>query len=156
MAIREAQIFSVSVINTGSGSGANFRYPYGLSFTRGASSYIFFRYDSATVSSVPAYNANPDDGVPETVLRVNNVGSSLQIADICIVRSNVGEICGRNKVDISFKRPEFIAHFYDSSLGNPTTNPIESVRIHFNSTRDTTRRWVVEVKLLGQILVYPT
>lgn len=153
-AIREAQIYSLSVVNTGSDqSSSGFRYPYGLHFTHGsgATMYTLFRFDDISPDKAPAFGVN--DGVTETTLRVIPLGGSAEISDICIKRTlEPLPECGRD-VDISFRRPEFSALFYDSSLGADSS--IEYVKLYVSSTKDTTKKWVVEVKVLGQIMVYP-
>jgi prepilin-type N-terminal cleavage/methylation domain-containing protein len=154
--VREAQIYSVSVINT---SGGNFRYPYGLSFSPGNTSYIFFRFAN-TSTAVRPYNdlSEPNPDVAE-VIRTLTLNSGMEIYRICIKQtSSASEACRTSAqggvLDISFRRPEFSAIFNASWLAANQQDTIEYARIEVRSTRNTTNVWTVEVKLLGQISVY--
>ncbi len=142
MGIREAQIYSVSVIGTG--NDGRFRYPYGVSFTPGASSYTFFRYRG---SATPQNDSSNTD-----VVRAISFAGSMRVHDVCVTVGN-NESCsaqGMSRLDISFRRPEFSAIFY--TVGGPM-GPISSGKIKFCSTRNSGNVWVVNVSLLGQISV---
>lgn len=155
--LREAQIYSVSVYNVLGGGGAVFRYPYGLTFTKDATSYTFFRFNSDVGTQFPIYQASPDDGVSESVVRVLGLNGSTKISDICIVRSNGSEDCSISRLDISFRRPEFTAliyaHGYGASSGVSSVD-IAAARVKLQSTKSSASTWIAEIKLLGQITVY--
>jgi prepilin-type N-terminal cleavage/methylation domain-containing protein len=136
--LREAQIYSLSVVNTETGAAANFRYPYGLSFTPGATSYTFFRYNNPSSSEV-------------NVLRLIPASEAMEIYDVCVT-NNGTDNCDISRLDISFRRPEFSAIFYSPTLGSPST--ISAGKIYVRSVRNPSNAWVIEVKLLGQIVVY--
>jgi prepilin-type N-terminal cleavage/methylation domain-containing protein len=144
-ALREAQIYSVSVINTGSGTTSGFRYPYGISFTPGSKSYVFFRYNNASTAVTPRYETGQ-----VSVIRSVTSERSLEILDVCVT-SNGAENCNISRLDISFRRPEFTALFYTPEVSAST---ISSAKILVRSPKNTTNVWIIEVMLLGQIVVY--
>ena len=146
--VREAQIYSVSVVNA-SASDPNFRYPYGVTFTPDATSYTLFRFNNASTAVTPYYDTN---ALPLKVIAFNG---SMKITDVCITDS-VGDKCfrqvsgGITRLDISFRRPEFGALF--NAPGS--SGAISEGRIKICSTRSTANVWIVKVTLLGQITVY--
>jgi prepilin-type N-terminal cleavage/methylation domain-containing protein len=144
--LREAQIYSLSVVNTETGAAANFRYPYGLSFTPGATSYTFFRYNNPSSSVTPRYESSEVN-----VLRLIPASEAMEIYDVCVT-NNGTDNCDISRLDISFRRPEFSAIFYSPTLGSPST--ISAGKIYVRSVRNPSNAWVIEVKLLGQIVVY--
>lgn len=156
--IREAQIYSVSVVNTGSGSGANFRYPYGLSFSPGNTTYTFFRFTNESTIVRPYNDIAESDPDTAEILRTITLGNSMETYRICIKRASVAEECRTSAqggiLDISFRRPEFAALFNASWLTSGQQDTIEYARIEIRSPRNTANVWAVEVKLLGQISVY--
>ncbi len=150
-ALREAQIYSVSIVNTGNGSGvtgANFRYPYGVTFTPGATGYTFYRYRDSSLSAVPQYDTSVVD-----ILRTVSLGGSMQVYDVCATVAGADN-CTITRLDISFRRPEFNAIFYSPSLTSAQLANTSGAKILLRSTRDTGSVWVVEIKLLGQITLY--
>lgn len=155
--VREAQIYSVSVVNTG---GGNFRYPYGLSFSPGNTSYEFFRFADTDTSVRPYFDLAETDPDTAEILRTMTLGGSTETHEVCIKRTtSATEECRTAAqggiLDISFRRPEFSAIFNANWLNTVAEqNTIESVRIKVRSTRNTANAWVIEVKLLGQISVY--
>lgn len=148
--IREAQIYSVSVINSVGGAQANFRYPYGVSFTQNAQSYTFFRFDNANTAVTPSNTAGQ-----VTLLKTIAFSGSMKVADVCVV-GGATEYCASypvnniSRLDISFRRPEFFAIF--NAPGSSGT--ISEGKIKLCSTRNPANMWVVKVTLLGQITVY--
>ncbi len=150
MTVREAQIYSVSVLNVVGGS--NFRTPYGLHFVDGSSSYTFFRYDDVgpTTGETPRYSG----GDSVTPIRTVPLGGSFIVSKICAVGPNVCTSNGITEVDISFRRPEFAAIFYTPSLTAAQLQNTSAMQIYLTSTRNSTNVWIVEVKLLGQISAY--
>lgn len=145
-ALREAQIYSVSVVNTGSGASTGYRYPYGLSFTPNSRSYVFFRYNNASTAFVPRYQTGE-----VSVIRTITSERALEVIDVCVT-NNGTENCGISRLDISFRRPDFNAIFYTPELGSPGT--ISDAKILVRSPKNTANVWIIEVKLLGQIVVY--
>jgi hypothetical protein len=76
----------------------------------------------------------------------------MEVYDVCVVIGGT-ENCNISRLDISFRRPEFSAIFYVPDSG-VTLSSISAGKIYLRSTRNTNNVWVVEVKLLGQIMVY--
>jgi len=155
LGIREAQIYSVSVYKAVDGSTVAFRYPFGVSFTPGANSYTLFRYDSELLTKNPSLGV--DDFVDETVVQVFGLGGTTEIRDVCVVTVS-GDNCTVSHLDISFRRPEFNAIYYPTSVVSPTSSvsePVSSGKVILHSTRNPARAWVIEVSVLGQISVYP-
>jgi prepilin-type N-terminal cleavage/methylation domain-containing protein len=153
--VREAQIYSLSVINTG---GGNFRYPYGLSFSPGNTSYIFFRFANTSTAVRPYNDLSESDPDVAEIIRTLTLSSGMEIYRVCIKQTGDPEECRTSDqggvLDISFRRPEFSAIFNASWLAPNQQDTIEYARIEVRSTRNTTNVWAVEVKLLGQISVY--
>jgi prepilin-type N-terminal cleavage/methylation domain-containing protein len=150
--IREAQIYSVSVVSA-SASNPSFRYPYGVSFTPGAQSYVFFQFNDADITKVPDYVTGP-----VTVLNTPTFTGSIEVFDVCITRVGVESCFSSNpsisRIDISFRRPEFSAIFFTPGVTTAQLSTIESVKIKLRSTRNPSNVWVVNVSLLGQISVF--
>ncbi len=144
--IREAQIYSVSVVNVGMGTDAGFRYPYGLSFTPDDTGYVFYRYDDSDPGATPHYDTGNT-----TEVRTLALANSMEIADVCITDNGTDD-CSIARLDISFRRPEFSAIFYAPSVGSPST--VSAGKVYIRSTRSPDNVWIVETKLLGQISVY--
>lgn len=145
--LREAQIYSVSVTNALGGESTTFRYPYGLSFVPGPTSYSFYRYDDIDTSVIPEY-----DGSGATLVRVMPLNGSTQIADLCVlIAGETTPECGLSRLDISFRRPEFAALIYANGASSQN---ISAAQIRLESSRNPGNVWVVEIKLLGQITVY--
>jgi prepilin-type N-terminal cleavage/methylation domain-containing protein len=144
--VRESQIYSLSVVNTGTGASANFRYPYGLSFTPNTDRYVFFRFNDTSNAVPPRYESGEAD-----VIRTLTAGSAMEIFDVCVTISGVDD-CDISRLDISFRRPEFSAIFYTPEHGPLGT--ISAAKVRVQSVRNPGNVWVVEVKLLGQIVVY--
>lgn len=150
--LREAQVKSVSV----SGTNNNFDYPYGMSFTSDGDSYQAYVFKSATTR--PYYDPCGGGEVTncaETLL-TSQMERSMIIGEVCYVIT--GTVCVKvDRVDISFKRPEFDGIFYISPLPvGVDVDDVVQVRIVLASARPDagTGRFVVEVSKLGQISVY--
>ena len=147
--IREAQIYSVSVVNVVGGTTPTFRYPYGIHFVPGGTSYTFFRYnDIGVLGEMPQYNPTGPDTI--TNLNVLDLGGSMEVIDICAVNAGPDD-CSVTSFDVSFRRPEFSALFNAPPL---SSSAISAAKIYLHSTRSPSNVWIVEVKLLGQISVY--
>lgn len=146
--VREAQIYSVSVINTLGGDQESFRYPYGLSFTPGEANYNFFRYNNTSTSVTPKYDIDEI-----TLVRNILIGNSMEIYDVCITIGGSDD-CDITRLDVSFRRPEYSAVIYTPSVSQADLLNISAAKVLLRSTKNTTNVWVVEVTLLGQIVVY--
>lgn len=144
--VRESQIYSLSVVNTGTGASANFRYPYGLSFSPNTDEYVFFRFNNASSAVTPRYESGEAD-----VIRTLTAGSAMEIFDVCVTTGGTDN-CAISRLDISFRRPEFSAIFYTPEYGLDGTVSAGKVRVR--STKNPNNVWVIEVTLLGQIVVY--
>jgi len=144
--IRQAQVYSVSVLNT----GGNFSFPYGMTFSPESKTYTFFRYDDSSNTSVrPKYDAaevNPH----ASDVNVFTIGRSMQIVDVCMVVGGVDD-CTISRLDISFRRPEFKALFYAAGFAGDQKD-ITSGKIKLQSTNGG-NIWIVEVGYFGQISV---
>lgn len=138
--IREAQIYSLSVVNISGGS--DFRTPYGLYFSEGSPTYTFYRYTDTIPLSVPRYSGTMPTGDSATAIRAIPFGSSYELIKICVD----GTDCSPGNIDIAFRRPDFDALFFPAGPA--------SVSLYIRSSRDTSRVWIVEVQRLGQISVY--
>lgn len=145
--LREAQIYSVSVMNTDS----IFRYPYGVTFSPGGTSYTFFRFNSPDMNISPAYGE--DDSVTEDPIRVMGLPDTIEISDLCVKIGDGSTVCGLNRLDVSFRRPEFSALISRSPLGG-AADGISAALVKLQSSRNPGNVWVVEIKILGQITVY--
>ncbi len=148
--IREAQIYSVGAMNTEPSGTAQFRYPYGLSFSPGATSFTLFRYQSTSNSAFPAFGVS--DGVAENIVRINYLSGSNQINDLCVTVSGVDN-CNVNRLDISFRRPEYAALIYADPLGSSEAVAISAAKIKLESSRRPGKIVTIEVRLLGQVTV---
>jgi prepilin-type N-terminal cleavage/methylation domain-containing protein len=146
--VREAQIYSVSVVNAFGGGGQTFRYPYGLHFLSGATSYTFFRFDDDDKDVTPSFTIGPS-----SPLRVMTLGNSMEIFRICVVMNGTDD-CSIGELDISFRRPEFSAIFYTPDLTGAELSEVSAAKVYVRSTRNSSNVWIVEVKLLGQISTY--
>ena len=152
LALRDAQVYSVGVRASSLPGGNTFSYPYGVSFTPGSKTYIFFRNND--IATNPQYNppTNPQNPVSGEDLPLNTytIGGSIEITDVC-VNTGGADNCEIDQLDLSFKRPEFTA-LINAGLGN--TN-ISSAKIKLHSTRGNSGEvWVVEIGKLGHISVY--
>jgi len=136
--IREAQSLAVSV----RGNQSEFREEYGLYFDlSNPTSYILFQDDDTNGSHSPVrYHESEAIGSP---IRVD---SRFRILDICAT-SGGSQTCSISNLAISFKRPDFDAAFYSTSVG-----AISSVEIVLGSADSSITRSVV-VYASGQISV---
>ncbi len=152
LSLRESQVKSVGMVRNSGG----FDYPYGMSFTAGSSLYQAFVYKSATGEPKYELCSNGDTNCAELILE-NDMGRSMIIKEICYV-NNGGSCVNLNRLDISFRRPEFGGLFYGLNNGGQSANLSNAslVRITLGSSRTEagTNTFVVEVSKLGQISVY--
>ena len=138
LSIRTAQSYSLSA----QGRNDNFRIPYGVSFTPGASSYAFFGYSG--VSDTPQYQTGD-------TIDLFKLGRSFQITDVCVIVGSV-EDCDIDRLDVSFKRPEYTALFYIPGYTGDLTAIGWGV-IKIASTRNPDMVGRIEISLPGQIEV---
>ncbi len=157
MSIRQAQIYSVSVVNTNTGGVANYRYPFGVTFSSGESTYTFFRFTHETIS--PYYDIAETSPEAEMV-NVFTMPKNIKISAVCVkVSGQTDPVCessSSGRLDISFRRPEFSALFNIKGIGALADgNPgIEWANVKLQSVNNSTVTWVVNIGLLGQISVY--
>jgi prepilin-type N-terminal cleavage/methylation domain-containing protein len=144
LALREAQIKSVSVVRTGSGTNA-VNYPYGVSFTPGQQRYFAFQYPSATAYPKYIFSA--------ITLATTTIGRTMEVYDVCVYGTALADPCSISKLDVSFRRPEYKAYFWATAgSNNYDSNTITNVTIKVRS-RNGGDVFVVEVTSLGQISV---
>ena len=146
LALRESQIKSVSVVQQGS----NFDNPYGISFTDSAANSKQYKafYDNDNDSP-------PRQDVDTEVIQTFTIGRSMEVYQLCVERASVWtcEFGNVNKLDISFKRPNFNALFYaENGSGALGGSPISSAKIIVKSPNGSDK-YAVIVSGLGQITV---
>lgn len=154
--IRETQSYSTSVVNTGEGaSSATYRQSYGLSFdTTDPSTFTLFRNRNPLSTSRPRV----DDTFYSTEIQTFSLGSKYKIADLCLYSNSTHDCqsaAGQpDRIDISFRRPEFESIFYAPGYTISELGDIYRADIKLQSTADPTTTWVIEIGLLGQVIVY--
>lgn len=153
LALRESQVKTMSATRGTTG----FDFPRGVTFTTAASgkqSYIAFQFRSIlTTDGTPRYDIsepNPDLAVS---LATSTMGRTVQVSDLCITPSSGSEVCGLNRLDISYKRPEFKAIIYGVKGATIYDTNIASASIKINSANNITNVFVVTASQLGQISV---
>lgn len=146
LALREAQVKSVS----GSHQGGDANFPFGVTFTPDSKNYTIFRYASATDLS-PYYDVSESDPDLASNISMTSMERSMLVTDVCINDGGVDDDCVIDRLDVSFRRPEFRALFYAIKDGAPQTN-IQSAKIKVGSSNGG-NVFVVEVTRLGQISV---
>jgi prepilin-type N-terminal cleavage/methylation domain-containing protein len=146
LALRDAQLKSISVVR---GTSGGFDYPYGVSVTPGTDSFVTFRYHSAT--AFPHYDGSSAELLSTELLP----GNTIQIADLCVTTSLSGtEICGLQRLDISFRRPEFNALAYAiPETGSPLDDEVIESKIVLSSTKNPGVEFRVQVTVFGQVSV---
>lgn len=141
--IREAQVRSVSASR---GNNDEFDRPFGVSFdiTNPKQYGLFSDTNNPTV--IPPEN----DG--ETFQTVE-IGRTMQIEALCVTVGD--EECSDSydiqKVDISFKRPEYRSLIYAERSGGSQIANVTDAKIIVSSTRNTSNKFEVVVSQLGQI-----
>ncbi len=153
LSLRESQVKSVGMVRNSGG----FDYPYGMSFTAGSSVYQAFVYKSAT--EYPKYSpcgAQSTDCAE--LITESDMERSMVVKEVCYVSSSPNTCTLLNRLDISFRRPEFSGIFYGLNTGNNGVDLSNAthVRIKLGSSRPGAdeNMFVVEVSKLGQISVY--
>jgi len=146
LALREAQAKSVS----GSHQGGDANFPFGVTFTPDSKNYTIFRYASA-IDPSPYYDVSESDPDLASNISTTTMERSILVTDVCINDGGVDDDCDIDRLDVSFRRPEFRALFYAVKVGVPQSN-IQSAKIKV-STPNRENVFVVEVTSLGQISV---
>jgi prepilin-type N-terminal cleavage/methylation domain-containing protein len=148
LTLREAQIKSVSATRSAAqGSNAAFNLPYGVSFDLADNnkSYTSFLYGETTSA--------PYNKIGTAIqLGRHDLKGSMYIDSICLTRSVGGDVCGIQRLDVSFKRPEYKALFYVEHTPSIPVENITSARIQIASTGGA-HKFIVEISQFGQISV---
>lgn len=143
--LREAQIKSTSVQR---GNGESFDYPYGLSFATDTPNFTVFRYTSATAT--PLYSGPLAELVSTELLP----GNTIKVVDLCVSTATVSDICGLQRLDISFRRPEYDALVYAVPASGPAlSDTVTESHIIVSSSRNPNLKFRARVSLFGQISV---
>ncbi len=112
IALREAQVYGVGVQGT---ETSGFQHAYGLHFEIGnPTQYLLFRDTNDNGIYNPAVGVTPDERIS-----TYTIGRGNRISGLCDAT-----VCGKNSLDITFKRPESNAIFaIDGSpfVGTSTT-----------------------------------
>lgn len=144
--LRESQVKSVSVSRTDTGA---FTYTYGATFTPNTHSYQGFSFKNEAVH--PYFVS--DNSTLVDPLQVYNLGERIRIADICVSTGGAYD-CDVDRLDISFRRPEYRALFYAEKGSTDLTTSIATARLFVESVNSDIATFVVEVSALGQISVF--
>ncbi|MCF7815737.1 MAG: prepilin-type N-terminal cleavage/methylation domain-containing protein [Candidatus Pacebacteria bacterium] len=145
LTLRDAQVKSISAI----GTSGEFSYPYGVTFNTGSDSkrYTVFRYESTTYGDDPYYSS------PAVDVLTTIIDRSMHVSEICIYGTPLGDPCSVDRLDVSFRRPEFNSIFYADATGGPFTDIVRA-EIKVNSVGNPLNVFVVEVSQFGQISIY--
>ncbi|MBI4079924.1 prepilin-type N-terminal cleavage/methylation domain-containing protein [Candidatus Kaiserbacteria bacterium] len=146
LSIRQAQVYGIAVRRYGV---SNFNIGYGMHFeTDSPTTYVLF---ADAIEANGLYDGCPDSISCELV-ESSDILRGYRIADLCATASGAGgEVCGLEKLDILFRRPEPDAHISAngvSGVANPGALQ-ERGRIVLESPRGDSKSVVVEVA--GQI-----
>lgn len=144
--LRESQVRSVSVSRAETGA---FTYTYGATFTPNTHSYQAFSFKNETAH--PYFVS--DNSALVDPLQVFSLGERIRIADICVSTGGAYD-CDVDRLDISFRRPEYKALFFAEKGSSDLTTSIATVRIYVESLNSALATFVVEVSALGQISVF--
>lgn len=160
LTLREVQAKSAGSVR---GTVGAFDYPYGITFSAenaaaadepDLNKYLVFLFGRE------ALNQTPDFGDSQTtIVSTSNLQDSIVIEDVCMsVNGGTTYECkedGIERLDISFRRPEFVAWFFVRKNGAdyPTPNNITNARVKVKST-DGAAIFVIEVSKLGQITLF--
>jgi len=121
LSVRQAQSYSLNVL----GSAGSFDSPYGVTFTPDTTSYALFLYGGTATR--PRFDADA------SILDTYQLGRRFTITDVCAVIGGV-EDCSIARLDVSFKRPEFIGLFYAEGYSEVQNGQIESGTIYIQSS----------------------
>lgn len=150
LSLREAQIKSLSQVRSGNDQ-MSFNYPYGMSFTPGSKIYTVFKYASPTQRP---YNDSAQSSPLASIINTFTLDRSMQVSDVCVYGTSLSDPCDVDRLDISFRRPEYKALFFADAATDYSTT-ITSAKIKVNSANNAggTNVFVIEVTSLGQISV---
>jgi Tfp pilus assembly protein FimT len=141
LAIRQAQVNSISVKESSLGSG-DFSNGYGVSFAKNANtSYVTF-VDS---------NGNSGNGVydgPSELVSTGTLGNNNFITGICYVPFAGPEDCGHQKMDVTFLRPNTAASI---AINGARGLPLKAGKVIIASPSGLTRS--IYVYTTGQVSV---
>ncbi len=146
LSIREAQVYGIAVRRYGE---SGFNVGYGMHFSKSSpTTYVLFA-DAVSVNGL--YDGCPDTSSCELV-ESTDIHRGFRIVDLCSIASGGGgEVCGLERLDILFKRPEpdaFISANGVSGVANPAVLQ-ERGRIVLESPRGD--RLSVLIEVAGQI-----
>jgi len=144
--IREAQVRSVGASRTESG----FSIPFGVSFdiTSAANRKQYIIFSDSDDDNPPFFDGAGVDELIQTI----TLGRTIQIDSLCVTNGG-GEVCGGiERVDISFRRPEYRSLIYASD-GSGSIAGVTSARIRLSSTNNPSNVFNIIVSQLGQINV---
>lgn len=166
--LRESQIKSVSAQRAVSGT-SNYDWPFGMTFKPNTKVYNVFQYASGSPSSLPRYDLDPAIGDPDadpdppdgadyaSTISTTTIGRTMLVSDICVSEGST-ETCSNGgllqRLDISFRRPEYRALFYAKTTTGALTSTVTSAKIKVG-TPGGTGVFIVEVSKFGQISVRP-
>ena len=150
LALREAQIKSVSAVR---GVNGSFEYPVGVSFKTDNKNYNVFQYASTDLTKYPKFvdTTNPTFPLP---ISITTIGRTMEVDDVCVYGTALLDPCNVDRLDISFRRPEFKALMFAAVGGTSYSNTITEAKIFVASTQSgSVGRFIVTVSSLGQISV---
>lgn len=149
LTLREAQVKSVSVLR----NDTSFDYPYGVTFDVSSQTeqklYRIFRYKSATAG--PKYDGT---SLAEDIQEFT-IGRTMRVKEVCYTYPiGTADNCGLDRLDISFRRPEFNSIFYGvDGASFVATTTVTGAKIKVDSTGGTAGAFVVTITKFGQISV---
>ena len=111
LTVRKAQVYGIAVRSFG---GADFDVGYGIHF-KSATPTAYILFGDATEDGL--YEADQSE-----LVELNTMKGGFHIVDICATPSGLPETCGRETLDILFRRPEpdaFISANGVSGIANP-------------------------------------
>ena len=145
LTLREAQVRSVSAMR---GGASQSKYPYGVTFTPGLVSgkeYTTFRYNDEI--AYPKY-----DGVTTYDVLKTTIDRTMFVSAVCIYGTTIGNPCDADRLDISFRRPEYRALFYATDGIDIYSTDITDATIVLESPKGN-EKFEVNISGLGQITV---
>ncbi|MDC1205544.1 prepilin-type N-terminal cleavage/methylation domain-containing protein [Candidatus Pacebacteria bacterium] len=149
LALREAQVFSVSI----RGEGNIFRDRYGVyvDISSGSASELILFLDTTA-------NAEYDDAAepsPDQVIETLVLDSRFEVSDVCVTTAGPIETCGSGGIDdlsVTFGRPDFDARFIATGIvAGP--NDILSATIELTPVTGSAISQIITIHNTGQISV---
>lgn len=142
LTLREMQVQSVSASR---GTGSNFEYPRGVTFTPNTNTYTSYEFPDIDINATPRYIGGTQSS---NLIRTFTIDRSMYVKDVCVEVGGNWE-CSPSRLDIAFRRPEFKALYYAEGVGGTITSALVKV----SSPTNPDNVFLVEVSLLGQISV---